>query len=51
VRYKFLLLTLAVVLADVMALRYVGITQNVVIPGFDRNLVLGLGGDGRCGPL
>jgi len=43
VRYKFLLLTLAVVLADVMALRYVGITQNVVIPGFDRNLVLGPG--------
>ena len=43
VRYKFLLLTLAVVLADVMALRYVGITQNVVIPGSDRNLVLGPG--------
>ncbi|MCA1718057.1 MAG: phospho-N-acetylmuramoyl-pentapeptide-transferase, partial [Actinobacteria bacterium] len=43
VRYKFLLLTLAVVLADVMALRYVGITQNVVIPGFDKNLVLGPG--------
>jgi phospho-N-acetylmuramoyl-pentapeptide-transferase len=43
VRYKFLLLTLAVVLADVMALRYVGIAQNVVIPGSDRNLVLGPG--------
>ena len=43
VRYKFLLLTLAVVLADVMALRYVGVTQTVVIPGFDRNLILGPG--------
>jgi phospho-N-acetylmuramoyl-pentapeptide-transferase len=43
VRYKFLLLTLAVVLADVMALRYVGVTQNIVIPGFDKNLVLGPG--------
>jgi phospho-N-acetylmuramoyl-pentapeptide-transferase len=43
VRYKFLLLTLAVVLADVMALRYVGVTQNIVIPGFDKNLVLGAG--------
>jgi phospho-N-acetylmuramoyl-pentapeptide-transferase len=42
-RYKFLLLTLAVVLADVLALRYVGITQNVIVPGFDRNLVLGPG--------
>src|SRR3712207_9516229 len=41
VRYKFLLLTLAVVLADVLALRYVGVTQNVVVPGIDRNLVLG----------
>ena len=43
VRYKFLLLTLAVVLADVMALRYVGVTQNIIIPGFDKNLVLGSG--------
>ncbi len=42
-RYKVLLLTLAVVVADVMALRYVGITQNVIIPGFDQNLVLGPG--------
>jgi phospho-N-acetylmuramoyl-pentapeptide-transferase len=43
VRYKFLLLTMAVVLADVLALRYVGVTQNVVVPGIDRNLVLGPG--------
>jgi phospho-N-acetylmuramoyl-pentapeptide-transferase len=43
VSYKFLLLTLAVVLADVLALRYVGVTQNVVVPGIDRNLVLGPG--------
>ena len=43
VRYKFLLLSLTVVLADVMALRYVGVTQNVIIPGFDKNLVLGPG--------
>jgi phospho-N-acetylmuramoyl-pentapeptide-transferase len=43
VRYKLLLLTLAVVLADFLALRYVGVTQNVVVPGFDRNLVLGPG--------
>ena len=43
VRYKFLLLTLAVVLADVLALRYVGVTQNAVVPGIDRNLVLGPG--------
>lgn len=43
VRYKFLLLTLTVLLADVMALRYVGVTQNVIIPGFDKNLVLGPG--------
>ena len=42
-RYKFLLLTLAVVLADFLALRYVGVTQNVIVPGFDRNLVLGPG--------
>jgi len=43
VRYKLVLLVLAVVLADVLALRYVGVTQNVVVPGFDRNLVLGPG--------
>ena len=43
VRYKALLLTLAVVVADVMALRYVGVTQNVIIPGSDKNLVLGPG--------
>ena len=43
VRYKFLLLTLAVVMADILALRYVGVTQNVVIPGWDHNLVLGPG--------
>ncbi|MCA1848912.1 MAG: phospho-N-acetylmuramoyl-pentapeptide-transferase [Actinobacteria bacterium] len=43
VRYKALFLTLAVVVADVMALRYVGVTQNVIIPGFDKNLVLGPG--------
>ena len=42
-RYKFALLTLAVVLADFLALRYVGVTQNVIIPGLDRNLVLGPG--------
>ncbi|CAA9449961.1 MAG: Phospho-N-acetylmuramoyl-pentapeptide-transferase [uncultured Rubrobacteraceae bacterium] len=30
-------------MADVIALRYVGVTQNVVIPGSDRNLVLGPG--------
>ncbi len=42
-RYKALLLILAVVVADVMALRYVGVTQNVVLPGFDKNLVLGPG--------
>ena len=42
-RYKFLLLTLAVVLADVLALRYVGVTQNVVVPALDRNVVLGSG--------
>jgi phospho-N-acetylmuramoyl-pentapeptide-transferase len=43
VRYKFLLLTLAVVMADVLALRYVGVTQTIVVPGFDRNLALGPG--------
>ena len=42
-RYKALLLMLAVVVADVMALRYVGVTQNVILPGIDRNLVLGPG--------
>ncbi|HSL01162.1 MAG TPA: phospho-N-acetylmuramoyl-pentapeptide-transferase [Rubrobacteraceae bacterium] len=42
-RYKFLLLTLAVVLADILALRYVGVTQNVVVPALERNLVLGSG--------
>jgi phospho-N-acetylmuramoyl-pentapeptide-transferase len=42
-RYKALLLILTVVVADVMALRYVGVTQNVIIPGFDKNLVLGPG--------
>jgi len=43
VRLKFLFLGLAVLVADVIALRYVGITQNVVVPGFERNLVLGPG--------
>ena len=43
VRYKFLWLSLTVLLADVMALYYVGITQNVIFPGFDQNLVLGPG--------
>lgn len=43
VRYKFLLLTLTVVLADFLALRYVGVTQNLIVPGWDRNLVLGTG--------
>jgi phospho-N-acetylmuramoyl-pentapeptide-transferase len=43
VRYKFVLLTLTVVLADIMALRYVGVTQNVIVPGFEKNLVLGPG--------
>ncbi len=42
-RYKFLLLTLAVVLADVLAVRYVGITQTVLVPYFDLSLVLGPG--------
>lgn len=42
-RYKALLLALAVVVADFMALRYVGVTQNVIMPGFDQNLVLGPG--------
>lgn len=43
VKYKFVLLAVAVVLADVLALRYVGVTQNVIVPGLDRNLVLGPG--------
>ncbi len=43
VRYKFLLQIAAVVVADVLALRYVGMTQEVVVPGFDNNLVLGPG--------
>jgi phospho-N-acetylmuramoyl-pentapeptide-transferase len=42
-RYKFLLLTLTVLLADVLALRYVGVTQNIIVPGIKRNLVLGPG--------
>jgi phospho-N-acetylmuramoyl-pentapeptide-transferase len=42
-RYKAFLLTLAVVVADVMALHYVGVTQNVIVPGFNKNLVLGPG--------
>jgi phospho-N-acetylmuramoyl-pentapeptide-transferase len=42
-RYKFLLLTLAVVLADVIAVRYVGVTQTVLVPYFDLSLVLGPG--------
>jgi len=42
-RYKFLLLTLAVVLADVHAVRYVGVTQTVLVPYFDQSLVLGPG--------
>ncbi len=42
-RYKALLLILAVVVADVMALRYVGVTQTVILPYLDRNLVLGPG--------
>jgi phospho-N-acetylmuramoyl-pentapeptide-transferase len=42
-RYKFLLLTFAVVLADVLAVRYVGVTQTVLVPYFDRSLVLGPG--------
>ena len=42
-RYKFLLLTLAVVLADLIAVRYVGVTQTVLVPYFDLSLVLGPG--------
>ena len=40
-RYKFGLLTLAVVLADVLAIYYVGVTQTVLIPYFDFSFVLG----------
>ncbi len=43
VKYKFLLLTLTVVLADVLALRYVGVTQNIILPGLNRSLVFGSG--------
>jgi phospho-N-acetylmuramoyl-pentapeptide-transferase len=42
-RYKAFLLILAVVVADVMALHYVGVTQNVIVPGLNKNLVLGPG--------
>jgi phospho-N-acetylmuramoyl-pentapeptide-transferase len=42
-RYKFLLLTLAVVLADMIAVRYVGVTQTVLVPYFNLSLVLGPG--------
>ena len=42
-RYKFGLLTLAVVLADVLAIYYVGVTQTVLIPYFDFSFVLGPG--------
>ena len=45
VRYKLLLLTLVVVLADVLALRYVGVTQTIIVPGAGvyRNVMLGPG--------
>lgn len=42
-RYKAFLLILVVLVADVMALHYVGVTQNVIVPGFNKNLVLGPG--------
>jgi phospho-N-acetylmuramoyl-pentapeptide-transferase len=42
-RYKFGLLTLAVVLADVLSIYYVGVTQTVLVPYFDVSLVLGPG--------
>src|SRR3712207_183102 len=42
-RYKFALLTLAVVLADVLAIYYVGVTQTVLVPYFDLSFVLGPG--------
>ena len=43
VKYKFALLTLAVILADFLAIRYVGVTQNIIVPGLAQNLVLGPG--------
>lgn len=43
VRAKLVLLILAVILADILALRNVGVTQSVVVPGLERNLVLGPG--------
>jgi phospho-N-acetylmuramoyl-pentapeptide-transferase len=43
VKAKFLLLSLSVLVADVMALYFVGVTQNVVVPGLSSNLVLGSG--------
>lgn len=42
-RYKFALLTLAVVLADLLAIYYVGVTQTILVPYFDLSLVLGPG--------
>ena len=42
-RYKFGLLMLAVVLADVLAIYYVGVTQTVLVPYVDLSLVLGPG--------
>jgi phospho-N-acetylmuramoyl-pentapeptide-transferase len=42
-RYKFGLLMLAVVLADVLAIYYVGVTQTVLVPYFDLSFVLGPG--------
>jgi phospho-N-acetylmuramoyl-pentapeptide-transferase len=42
-RYKFGLLMLAVVLADVLSVYYVGVTQTVLVPYFDLSLVLGPG--------
>ena len=42
-RYKFALLMLAVVLADVLAIYYVGVTQTVLVPYFDLSFVLGPG--------
>ncbi|HEV2742705.1 MAG TPA: hypothetical protein VGV91_06095, partial [Rubrobacter sp.] len=42
-RYKCGLLMLAGVLADVLAIYYVGVTQTVLVPYFDLSLVLGPG--------
>jgi phospho-N-acetylmuramoyl-pentapeptide-transferase len=42
-RYKFGLLMLAVVLADVLSVYYVGVTQTVLVPYFDLSFVLGPG--------